>query len=65
MKQKKKLLWQLSLITLAGMLLFCTTGNSQTVPQIAEKALAATVSLEMLDGNGRLLTNQERLLCPV
>ncbi len=56
MKQKKKLLWQLSLITLAGMLLFCTTGNSQTVPQIAEKALAATVSLEMRDRKGAVLS---------
>ena len=56
MIHQKKMFRQLSLITLAGMLLFCTTGNSQTVPQIAEKALAATVSLEMRDGNGAVLS---------
>ena len=58
MKQKKKLLWQLPLVTLVSVLLFCTLNNTpaQTVPQIAEKALAATVSLEMRDKNGALLS---------
>ena len=55
MKQKKKLLWQLPLIILVTVLLCCTTSNAQTVPQIAEKALAATVSLEMQDRNGAVL----------
>ncbi len=55
MKREKKLLWQLPLILLVTMLLCCTTGNAQTVPQIVEKALAATVSLEIHDGNGALL----------
>ena len=51
-------LWQLPLVfTLAGVLLSCPLSNApaQTVPQIAEKALAATVSLEMRDRNGAVL----------
>ena len=38
-------------------LLFCTasTTSAQTVPEIAEKALAATVYLEMQDSNGKTL----------
>ena len=38
-------------------LLFCTTSitSAQTVPDIAEKALAATVYLEMQDSNGKIL----------
>ena len=55
MKREKKLLWQLPLIIFVTVLLCCTTSNAQTVPQIAEKALAATVSLEMYDRNGTLL----------
>ena len=47
----------MSLVILAGVLLFCALSNAsaQTVPQIAEKALAATVSLEMQDRNGMIL----------
>lgn len=56
MKQEKKLLLQLPLIIFVTTLLCCTTSNAQTVPQIAEKALAATVSLEMRDKNGALLS---------
>ena len=61
-------LWQLPLVfTLAGVLLSCPLSNSdamksglsnapaQTAPQIAEKALAATVSLEMRDRKGAVL----------
>ena len=55
MKHQKTFLWQLPLITLVAVLLSCTTSNALTVPQIAEKALAATVSLEMQDKNGMLL----------
>ena len=55
MRHRKKLLWQQLLVTLVGVLLFCATSNAQTVPQIAEKALATTVSLEMQDKNGVLL----------
>ena len=57
MKHHNKLLWRLLLVSIAGMMLFCTLNNAsaQTVPQIAEKALAATVSLEMQDRNGKLL----------
>ena len=55
MKRKKKLLMQLSLIMLVTVLLCCTTSNAQTVPQIVEKALDATVSLEMQDGTGAVL----------
>ncbi len=52
MKHQNKSLWQLPLVTLAVVLLFCTTSNAQTVPQVAEKALAATVPLEMQGRNG-------------
>ena len=61
-------LWQLPLVfTLAGVLLSFPLSNSdamksglsnapaQTAPQIAEKALAATVSLEMRDRKGAVL----------
>ena len=51
-------LWQLPLVfTLVGVLLSCPLSNApaQTAPQIAEKALAATVSLEMRDRKGAVL----------
>ena len=56
MKREEKLLWRMPLITLVVVLLCFTTSNAQTVPQIAEKALAATVSLEMRDRNGAVLS---------
>ena len=58
MKHKKKPSWQLPLVTLVSVLLSYTLNNApaQTVPQIAEKALAATVSLEMRDRNGAVLS---------
>ena len=56
MKLKNKLLLQLTLIILATVLLCCTTSNAQTVPQIVENALAATVSLEMQDRSGAVLS---------
>ena len=45
------------IVTLAGVPLFSTLSSTfvQSAPQIAEKALAATVSLEMQDKNGTLL----------
>ena len=54
MKHQNALLWQLPLFILMGALLLCSTSNApaQNVPQIAQKALAATVSLEMQDKNG-------------
>ena len=57
MKHQNKSLSQLSLGTLVVLLLFCTinTTPAQTVPEIAEKALAATVYLEMQDSNGKTL----------
>ena len=57
MKHQNKSLWQLLLITPAIVLIFCTisTAPAQTVPEIAEKALAATVYLEMKDSNGKTL----------
>ena len=57
MRQQNKPLWQLFLSILVVVLLFCTLRNlpAQTVPQIAEKALAATVSLEMQDRDGEIL----------
>ena len=52
MTYQNKSLW-LPLVPLI-VLLFCTTSTTpaQTVPEIAEKALAATVYLEMQDSNG-------------
>ena len=57
MKLHNKSLSQLSLGTLVVLLLFCTinTTPAQTVPEIAEKALAATVYLEIQDSNGKTL----------
>ena len=55
MTYQNKSLW-LPLVTII-VLLFCTTSTApaQTVPEIAEKALAATVYLEMKDSNGKTL----------
>ena len=57
MKHQNKPFRQLSLGVLAILLLFCTINilPAQTVPEIAEKALAATVYLEMKDSNGKPL----------
>ena len=54
MKHKNELMWAQPLMTLVILLLFCTISTlpAQTVPEIAEKALAATVYLEMQDSNG-------------
>ena len=54
MKHQNKSLWQPLLIIPVIVLVFCTisTVPAQTAPQIAEKALAATVYLEMQDSNG-------------
>ena len=56
MKHQNKPLWHL-LIVKFTVLLFCLTNSvtAQTVPEIAEKALAATVYLEMQDSNGKTL----------
>ena len=45
------------IVTLLRGLLYSTLSNTpaQSVPKIAEKALAATVSLDMQDGNGAIL----------
>ena len=53
-KYQNKSLWRLLLFTLGIGLLFCALKNAspQTAPQIAEKVLAATVSLNMQDKNG-------------
>ncbi len=55
MTHQNKSLW-LPLVTFM-VLLFCATSitSAQTVPDIAEKALAATVYLEMQDSNGKIL----------
>ena len=57
MKHQNKSLWQLLRIIPVIVLVFCTISRvpAQTAPQIAEKALAATVYLEMQDSNGLLL----------
>ena len=54
MKHQNKSLWQLLRIIPVIVLVFCTinTVPAQTAPQIAEKALAATVYLEMQDSKG-------------
>ncbi|MYB95157.1 tetratricopeptide repeat protein [Candidatus Poribacteria bacterium] len=56
MKHQNKPLWHLFIATFT-VLLFCLTNSTpaQTVPEIAEKALAATVYLEMKDSNGKTL----------
>ena len=53
MTYQNRTFWQLPLVTLV-VLLFCTISilPAQTVPEIAEKALASTVYLEMQDSNG-------------
>ena len=57
MKHKNELMSAQPLMILLILLLFCTTStlSAQTVPEIAEKALAATVYLEMQDSNGKTL----------
>ena len=54
MKHQNKSLWQPLLIIPVIVLIFCTISTlpAQTAPEIAEKALAATVYLEMQDSNG-------------
>ena len=54
MKHQNKSFRQLPLGALIVLLLFCQTNTTpaQTVPEIAEKALAATAYLEMQDSNG-------------
>ena len=54
MKHQNKSFRQLPLGALIVLLLFCQTNTTpaQTVPEIAEKALAATVYLDMQDSNG-------------
>ena len=54
MKHQNKSLWQLLRIIPVIVLVFCTisTVSAQTAPEIAEKALAATVYLEMQNSNG-------------
>ena len=53
-KSQNKSLWQLLRIIPVIVLVFCTISRvpAQTAPQIAEKALAATVYLEMQDSKG-------------
>ena len=57
MKHKNELMWAQPLMILVILLIFCmiSTTPAQTVPEIAEKALAATVYLEMQDSNGKTL----------
>ena len=60
MKHKNRFLWERSLSAIVVLLLFCTisTAPAQTTlsaEDIAEKALAATVYLEMKDKNGKTL----------
>ena len=54
MKHQNKSLWQPLLIISLIVLIFCTISTlpAQTAPEISEKALAATVYLEMQDSNG-------------
>ena len=57
MKYRSKSLCHQFLVALIGIFLFCNISpvSAQTVPEIAEKALAATVYLEMQDSNGKTL----------
>ena len=56
MKRQNKPPWHLLMLIVTG-LLFCSISSTpaQTVPEIAEKALAATVYLEMKDSTGKTL----------
>ena len=54
MKYQKKLLWQIPLFTLAVVLVFFTTSTAQAVSRVAEKALEATVYLEMQKKDGKI-----------
>ena len=55
--QQNRSFWQLPLVTLVVLQIFYTVSATpaQTVPEIAETALAATVYLEMYDSNGDIL----------
>ncbi len=60
MKHRDKLLWTFPRVVIVAFLLFCTINTAlaqTTLPaeDIAEKALAATVYLEMKDKNGKTL----------
>ena len=60
MKHRDKLLWTFPRVVIVALLLFCTISTAlaqTTLPaeDIAEKALAATVYLEMKDKNGKTL----------
>ena len=57
MTYQKKSLYRPIFVTLMALLIFCfvSATPAQTVPEIAEKALAATVYLEMKDSNGKTL----------
>ena len=56
MKDQNKPFWQLFIVTFTVLLFSLTnSATAQTVPEIAEKALAATVYLEMYDSNGDIL----------
>ena len=54
MKPKNRSMYKQPLFAIMALLLSCTVSTVpvQTVPEIAEKALAATVYLEMKDSNG-------------
>ena len=57
MKYQSKSICHQFLVALTGIFLFCNISpvSAQTVPEIAEKALAATVYLQMKDSNGKTL----------
>ena len=57
MTYQKKSLYRSIFVTLTALLIFCfiSATPAQTVPEIAEKTLAATVYLEMQDSNGMTL----------
>ena len=56
MEDQNKPLWHLFIVTFTVLLFSLTnSATAQTVPEIAEKALAATVYLEMQDSNGKTL----------
>ena len=57
MTYQKKSLYRPIFVTLMALLIFCfvSATPAQTVPEIAEKALAATVYLEMKDNTGKTL----------
>ena len=68
MKHRDELLWTFPRVVIVALLLFCTINTAPTqttlpAEDIAEKALAATVYLEMKDKKWQNFRHRQRVLC--